>query len=63
MGVLSRYMQEPKVSHGVALKQVLRYLRGTTNLGLRYTRSITRELIVFSDSSHNVDNDDGKSTT
>ncbi|XP_048605882.1 uncharacterized protein LOC106436082 [Brassica napus] len=24
-------MQEPKVSHGVALKQVLRYLRGTTN--------------------------------
>ena len=34
--VLSRYMQEPKVSHGVALKQVLRYLRGTTNLGLMY---------------------------
>ena len=37
--VLSRYMQEPKESHGAALKQVLRYLRGTCSLGLRFTRT------------------------
>ena len=55
-------MQEPKVSHGVALKQVLRYLRGTTTLGLRYKHSIAWELIGYSDSSHNVDEDDDKST-
>lgn len=63
VGVLSRYMQDPKESHGAALKQVLRYLRGTTFLGLQYTRSTACELIGFSDSSHNVDDDDGKSTT
>ncbi|XP_048613163.1 secreted RxLR effector protein 161-like [Brassica napus] len=61
--VLSRYMQEPKESHGVALQQVLRYLRGTTALGLVFTRTKKHELMGFSDSSRNVDNDDGKSTT
>ena len=63
VGMLSRYMQGPKVSHGAALKQVLRYLRGTTSLGLIYKRAAGVELVGFSDSSHNVDDDDGKSTT
>ena len=56
-------MQDPKESHGAALKQVLRYLRGTTSLGLRFARSSNQELTGFSDSSHNVDDDDGKITT
>ena len=61
--VLSRYMQAPCASHGSALKQVLRYLRGTCSLGLFYPRGGGTKLLGFSDSSHNVDNDDGKSTT
>ena len=56
-------MHEPKESHGAALKQVLRYLRGTSCLGLSYTRSKELELIGYSDASHNVDEDDGRSTT
>lgn len=65
VGVLSRYMQDPKVSHGAAMKQCLRYLKGTTTLGLKIDRSIERvpRLIGYSDSSHNVDKDDGKSTS
>ena len=63
VGMLSRYMQDPKEPHGAALKQVLRYLRGTTSLGLKFDRAEKRELVGFSDSSHNVDDDDGKSTT
>lgn len=63
VGMLSRYMQDPKEPHGAALKQVLRYLRGTTSLGLKFDRTEKRELVGFSDSSHNVDDDDGKSTT
>ena len=63
VGVLSRYMQEPKVSHGAALKQILRYLRGTVSLGIIFGRSTKMELVGYSDSSHNVDDDDGKSTT
>lgn len=60
VGVLSRYMQEPKESHGVVLQQVLRYLRGTTALVLVFTRTKKHELMGFSDSSHNVDNEDAK---
>lgn len=58
-------MQQPKVSQGAALKQCLRYLRGTTTYGLTFTRSSlkTTELVGYSDSSHNVDPDDGRSTT
>lgn len=64
VGVLSRYMQSPRESHGKALKQCLRYLRGTTTLALVFKRSTEKvpRLIGYSDSSHNVDQDDGKST-
>ncbi|XP_056850105.1 secreted RxLR effector protein 161-like [Raphanus sativus] len=56
-------MHNPKVSHGVALKQVLRYLRGTTKLGLVYEKAKVMRLEGFSDASHNIDDDDGRSTT
>lgn len=63
VGVLSRYMHDPKTSHGAALKQVLRYLKGTTSLGLFYRNDGRQELVGYSDASYNVDPDDGKSTT
>ncbi|KAG7582977.1 Zinc finger CCHC-type [Arabidopsis suecica] len=63
VGVLSRYMQNPKESHGAAMKQCLRYLKGTTTLGLSFSRCKGMpKLIGYSDSSHNADPDDGKST-
>lgn len=63
VGVVSRYMQKLKKSHAVAMKQILRYLRGTTSMGIKYNRGDTMELIGYSDSSHNIDPDDGRSTT
>ncbi|KAG7533591.1 Reverse transcriptase RNA-dependent DNA polymerase [Arabidopsis thaliana x Arabidopsis arenosa] len=63
VGLLSRYMHEPKESHGAALKQILRYLQGTQTYGLCFSRGSKSELIGFSDSSHNIDEDDGRSTT
>ncbi|KAG7559183.1 Integrase catalytic core [Arabidopsis thaliana x Arabidopsis arenosa] len=63
VGILSRYMQSPRESHAVAMKRCLRYLKGTTSLGLAFKRSNNvPKLIGYSDSSHNVDPDDGKST-
>ena len=63
IGVLSRYMLDPKVSHDGALKHVLRYLRGTSTYGLTYTRADTVRLLGYSDSSLTVDDDDGRSVT
>ena len=56
-------MHDPKTSHAVALKQVMRYLKGTCSLGLRYVKDCKKGLVGYSDSSYNVDPDDGKSTT
>ena len=65
VGVLSRYMQSPRDSHGAAMKQVLRYLQGSVAFGLEFRRSAMKipRLVGYSDSSYNVDPDDGKSTT
>jgi len=37
--MLSKFMTDPKTSHMVAAKRVLRYVKGTTNLGVFYRRS------------------------
>ena len=49
----------------MALKQCLRYLRGSMSYGLTFERSVSHasKLIGYSDSSYNVDPDDGRSTT
>ncbi|GKD44061.1 hypothetical protein Tco_1268706, partial [Tanacetum coccineum] len=63
VGVVSQYMQSPRESHARAIKQSLRYLKGTTSFGIKYNRSNDLKLVGYSDSSHNVDIDDGRSTT
>ena len=47
------------------MKQCLRYLQGITSYGLTFenTTAGTTLLVGYCDSSHNVDQDDGKSTT
>ena len=44
------------------MKQILRYLKGTTSFGIEYKRSNDMKLVGYSDRSHNVDIDDGRST-
>lgn len=57
-------MLDPKESHDSALKHVLRYLKGTASYGLTYCREGKRPALVgYSDSSLNVDVDDGRSVT
>lgn len=65
VGILSRYIHERKASHSAALKQILRYIKGTLAYGLNFKRSNEKMWTVegYSDSSHNVDADDGRSTT
>ncbi|KAJ9546687.1 hypothetical protein OSB04_019230 [Centaurea solstitialis] len=63
VGEVSRYMQSPRESHARAIKQILRYLKGTTSFGINYERGNDMNLVGYSDSSHNDDVDDGRSTT
>ncbi|KAL0885862.1 hypothetical protein Bca101_009845 [Brassica carinata] len=56
-------MHNPRDSHGQAIKHILRYVKGTTNFGLFFKRDGSRSVVGYSDSSHNIDLDDGRSTS
>lgn len=45
VGLVSRYMETPKESHWLAVKRILRYIKGSLNLGLFYSYGETSELI------------------
>ncbi|GJU87512.1 ribonuclease H-like domain-containing protein, partial [Tanacetum coccineum] len=46
---LCLYMHDPREPHLNAMKRVVCYLRGTTDLGLQLFRSTTSQLIAYSD--------------
>ncbi|XP_057852775.2 secreted RxLR effector protein 161-like [Cryptomeria japonica] len=58
---ISRFMIAPMVDHWVAMKHMLRYVKGTFDYGLVYTRSHEPRLSGFIDSDWEGSVDDRKS--
>jgi hypothetical protein len=51
VGMASRFMEKPTVMHQNVVKQILRYLHGTLNYGLVYTKEEKEEVLLgYSDS-------------
>nr|GEU52162.1 ribonuclease H-like domain-containing protein [Tanacetum cinerariifolium] len=48
----ARYQSRPTEKHFKEVKRIFRYLRGTVNMGLWYSRGSSFELTVFSDADH-----------
>ncbi|KAF2321384.1 hypothetical protein GH714_040973 [Hevea brasiliensis] len=64
VGVLSRFMEKPTTTHMAAVKQVLRYIKGTLNSGCVYSKKQPdMSLVGYCDSDLAGDIDDRKSTT
>ncbi|GJU43349.1 ribonuclease H-like domain, reverse transcriptase, RNA-dependent DNA polymerase [Tanacetum coccineum] len=63
VGLLSRFMQEPKEQHMKAIKQVLRYVKGTKDYGITYKHNGGNRIHGYSDSSYGVNTQEGKGTT
>jgi hypothetical protein len=64
VGLVSRYMEEPRSTHWKTIKRILRYIRGTLSLGLFYGYSANNFIIFgYSDSDWGGDTDDRKSTS
>ena len=64
VGIVSRYMERPTVTHWTAVKQILRYVRSTLSYGCCYGRGSGKsELLCYSDSDHAGDVEDRKSTS
>ncbi|GJR07949.1 ribonuclease H-like domain, reverse transcriptase, RNA-dependent DNA polymerase [Tanacetum coccineum] len=51
VGLLSRFMQEPKEQHMKAIKQVLRYVKGTKDYGITYKHNGGDKIQGFSDTA------------
>jgi hypothetical protein len=64
VSLISRYMSRPTMSHWLAAKRILRYLKGTTELGIFYTKNEgCSKLLAFTDSAYAGDLDDRRSTS
>ena len=63
VGVLSKVCTKPTTAHLTAAKRVLRYLKGTLNLALKYEKSVDSCLTGYSDADWAGDPDDRHSTS
>jgi len=59
----ARFQSNPKESHFTAAKRILKYLQGTTNIGLWYPSEVSMNLVGYSDSDFIGYKIDRKSTS
>lgn len=63
VNTLSRYNNKPTTQHWVAIKRILRYLKGTINMKLTYTANGTDNIIGYCDADWARDTEDRRSCT
>ncbi|XP_050261227.1 secreted RxLR effector protein 161-like [Quercus robur] len=63
VGVCSRFQSNPKVSHLNVVKRIIKYVGGTCDYGLFYSKESNLSFAGFSDSDWASNADDRKSTT
>ncbi|XP_058741298.1 secreted RxLR effector protein 161-like [Vicia villosa] len=59
----ARFQENPKESHLVVVKRIMKYLKGTTNVGLRYPKGSVCDLLGYSDADYAGCKIDRKSTS
>lgn len=60
---VAKFSANPTTRHWTAVKRIMRYLRGTTDLGLIFTPQGSNDCVGFSDADWAGDLDDRKSTS
>lgn len=63
VGILARFMSDPGHQHWLGVKRVLRYLKGTLNLGLIYRSDAPGAIVGYSDADWGSELDSRKSTS
>ena len=63
VAVVSKYNSNPSEAHLTAVKRILRYLKGTLDITLKYRKSDQDEVLGYSDADYAGDVDDRHSTT
>jgi len=63
VSLISRFMSSPSETHWLAAKRILRYLKGTVELGIYYKKRENAKIVAYSDSDFAGDIDDRRSTS
>ena len=63
VGQLQRFCRDPRKRHWYAALRVVKYIKGTKNYGLCYTKDGLEKVIGYADSDWASDEEDRKSTT
>ena len=63
VGQVARFQAAPKETHVLAMKRILRYLKGTTDFGLWYPKGNDLTLVSYTDADWEGIIDDRKSTS
>jgi len=63
VSLISRFMSSPTESHWFAAKRILRYLKGTTELGIYYKKEGNTKVMAYTDSDFARDIDDRRNTS
>ena len=64
VSLISRYISRPTMSHWLAVKTIMRYVKRTTELGILYKKKESNvKLLTFTDSGYVSDLDDRRSTS
>ena len=61
--IVARFSTKPKENHMMAIKRIMRYLKGTKDYGLWYKLGVNLNLKVFTDADWVGNVDDRKSTS
>jgi len=62
VGQVSRFLNNPRKTHWIAVKRILRYLQGTQDVGILYSKN-SDELKMYSDADFAEDVETRKSTS
>lgn len=62
MGICEHYQSSPRESHLVAIKSIIKYVKGTVNYGIHYTTGTNQSLVRYCDVDLAENLDDEKST-
>jgi hypothetical protein len=63
VGMVSRFMETPNSEHWSAIKRIIRYVAGTTELGCKFVKGSHSELVGYTNSDHAGDVEKRKSTS
>ena len=63
VGVCARYQSNPKESHMIALKRIIKYVKTTANFGVWFSKDTNDVLAGYSDADWARNADDRKSTS